>query len=58
MTIRDSQEKPAQVFLPKSYIAIMMDDDIEKINTNPVSLYLFFRGVCEATKTNLLAMEM
>jgi len=32
LIIRDSQEDPAQIFLPRRYGAVIADDDIEKIN--------------------------
>ena len=35
-----------------------MDDDIEEIDTNAVSLYLIYRGVCEATNAYLIAIDM
>jgi len=36
----------------------MTEDDIEKINTYAASMYLDFRGVCAATISYQLAMEM
>jgi hypothetical protein len=36
-------EDTDQFFLPKSFSAVMTED-IEKINTNAVSLYLAFTG--------------
>jgi hypothetical protein len=50
LNIRDSLEDPAHVFLPKSFRDVVTDDDIEKINTNAVSLNLMFRGVCSTNK--------
>jgi len=58
LTNRDSLEDPAQVFLPKRYRDVVTDDDIEKINTNAVSLNVVYRVVCSTTKTYLLAKEM
>ena len=40
LTIRDSRDPPAEVFLPKRYSDVVTDDDIEKITTNAVSLNL------------------
>jgi len=57
LTIRDSQEDPAQIFLPKRCSAVMTDYDIERINKNAVSLHLLCRGVCAATKAYQLAIE-
>ena len=38
LTIRDSMEAPAQVFLPRRYIDVVTDTDIEQINSNAVFL--------------------
>ena len=54
LTIRDFLEDPPHVFLPKSYRDVVTDDDIEKINTNAVSLNL----VCSTTKAYLLAIQI
>ena len=56
LTMRDSLEDPAQVFLPKRYSDFVSDDDIETLNTNGVSLNLVYRGVCAATNAYLLAI--
>jgi len=57
LTIRDSQSDTVQVFLPKRYSAVFSDDDMDKINTNAVSLNLVYRGICAASKSYLLAIE-
>jgi len=58
LTIRDSLEDPAQVFQPKRYSDVVTDDDIDKINTNAVSLNLFYRGACATAKANLLVIDV
>ena len=58
LTIWDSLEEPDQVFLPQEYSDVETDDDIEKINTNAVSLYVVYRGVCATNISYLLALEM
>jgi len=57
MTIRDSQEDPAQTFLQKRYSDIMSDDDIQKLHKIAVFLYLPYRGVCVTSKSYFLAIE-
>jgi len=56
LTIIDSQEDPAQIFLPRRCSAVMADGDIENINTNSVSLSLVYRGVCAAMEAYQLAI--
>ena len=47
LTIRDSLEDPAQVFLPKRYSDVVTDDDIETINTNAVTESRLQRCLCK-----------
>jgi hypothetical protein len=58
LTIRDSLDDLARVFLLKRYIDVVIDDDIVQINTNVVSLNLVYRGVYTTTKAYLLAMQV
>jgi len=58
LTIRDSVEAPAQVFLPRRYSDVVTDTDIEQINSNAVFLHLVYRGVCSTTKAYLLAIDV
>jgi formylmethanofuran dehydrogenase subunit D len=46
LTIRDSMEAPAQVFMPRRYSDVVTDDNIEPINSNAVFLHFVYRGVC------------
>jgi hypothetical protein len=58
LTMRDSVEAPAQVFLPRIYSDFVTDDDIEQINSNAVFLHLVYRRICSTTKAYLLALEV
>jgi len=40
LTIRDSESTTVQICLPKRYSAVVVEDDIEKINNKLVSLIL------------------
>ena len=46
-----------QVFLPQRYSDVMMDADLESINSKAVALNLVYRGVCESSKSYILAIE-
>jgi len=46
-----------QVFLPQRNSDVMMDADLESINSMSVALNLVYRGVCESSKAYLLAIE-
>jgi hypothetical protein len=45
LTIQDSMQASAQVFLPRRYSDVVTDTDIEQINSNTVFLHLVYRGV-------------
>ena len=57
LTIRISETRIVQVFLPKHYSEIMSDTDINDINSKAVSLHLVYKGICESTKAYFLANE-
>jgi len=46
-----------QVFLPQRYSDVIMDTNLESINSKAVALSLVYRGVCELSKAYLLAIE-
>ena len=46
-----------QVFLPQRYSDVMMDADLQSINSKAVALNLVYRGVCESSKAYLLSIE-
>jgi len=57
LSIRDSEAKVVQIFLPKRFCAVISNEDMEKINSKAVSLNLVYRGICETSKSYLLAIE-
>ena len=44
LSIRDSEAKIVQIFLPKRYGDIVSDDDMDRIYSKSVSLILFLRA--------------
>ena len=57
LSIRESEESIVQLFLPKRYCAVISDDDMEKINTKAVSLYLVYKCLCGTSKSYFLGIE-
>ena len=57
LTLRVSETGIVQVFLPKRYSDVMSDEDMDSINSKAVSLHLVYKGVCEISKSYLLAIE-
>jgi hypothetical protein len=57
LTITDSESDAVQMLLPKRDSAVILDGDIDKINTSTVSLNLVYRGICATSKAYLLAIE-
>jgi len=57
LSIRESEARIVQLFLPKRYCVVISDDDIDKINTKAVSLNLICKGLCETCKPYLLRIE-
>jgi len=56
LSTRDSEASIIQIFLPKRYCAEISDDDMDKINSKAVSLNLVYKGICETSKSYLLAL--
>ena len=56
LSIRDSNEN-VQIFLPKRYSDIVSDNDMEKINSKAVYLNLVYKGICDTSKSYLLAID-
>jgi len=52
LSIRESEARIVQLFLPKIYCAVM-----DKINTKAVSPYLVYKVLCETSKSYLLGIE-
>ena len=57
LTLRGYFAGIVQVFLPQRYIDVMMDAELDSINTKAVALNLVYRGVCESSIAYLLAIE-
>jgi len=57
LSIRESEARIVQIFLPKRYCAVISDDDMDKINTTTVSLNLVYKGLCVTSKSYLLGIE-
>jgi len=57
LTVRVSESCVVQIFLQKRYSAVISDDDVDKISNSAVSLNLVYKGMCETSKSYLLAIE-
>jgi len=57
LSIRDTDELLVQIFLPKRYASVVSDEDIAKINSRSIYLHLVYKGMCEKTKSYLLAID-
>jgi len=57
LTLRIAETNIVKVFLPKRYSDMVSDSDIDAINSKAVSLHLANKGVCESSKTYILAIE-
>jgi len=56
-TLRISDTDVVQVFLPQRYSDVVTDTDIQTINSEVIDLSLVYKGVCESSRTYLLAVE-
>ena len=54
--IQDSTFNLIKVFIPQRYVETFYDSDLDAINTKTVSLHLVYKGKCDKTKTNILAI--
>ena len=57
LSIRDTDEQLIQIFLPKRYASVVSDDDISKINSRTKYINLVYKGMCEKTRSCLLAID-
>jgi len=57
LSTRDSDENIIHLFLAKRYIDVVPEDDMDKINSKAVSLNLVYKGICDTSKSYLLAIE-
>jgi len=57
LSLRDANEKIIQVYVPKRYADVMLDEDIENINSQSIYINLVYKGINEFTKAYLLAID-
>ena len=57
LRVKDLTPALMKVFLPKRYAAVITDVDITSINDDQIHWNLVYRGLCEKTKTYVLAIE-
>ena len=57
LTLRSSDTNVVKVFLPPRCSDVVTDADMQSINSGAVDLNLVYKGVCNSTKTYLLAFE-
>ena len=57
LSIRDTDEQLVQIFLPRRYASVVSDEDMAKINSRSIYLNLVYEGMCEKTKSYLLAID-
>ena len=57
LSVKDLTLALMKVFLPKRYAAVITDEDISSINDDQIHCNLIYRGLCEKTKTYVLAIE-
>jgi len=57
LSLRDSDEKLVQIFLPKRYANVVSDEDMGKINSRSVYLNLVHKSICQLTRSYLLAID-
>ena len=57
LTLQDPDEGVVQVFLPQRHSDVITDTDLTTINTKTVALSLVYKGLCDSSKSYLLAIE-
>jgi len=57
LSIRDIDVQLLQIFPPKRYASVVSDEDIAKIISRSIYLNLVYKGMCEKTKSYLLAID-
>jgi len=57
LTLQVPHEGVVQLFLPQRYSDIITDSDLASINSKAVTLSLVYKGVCDSSKSYLLAIE-
>jgi len=57
LSIQDTAEHIVQIFLLRRYASVVSDEDMDKINSRSIYLNLVYKGMCERTKSYLLAID-
>ena len=57
LSIRESEARLLQLFLPKRHCAMISDGDMDKINNKAVSINFVCTGLCETSKSYLLGIK-
>jgi len=57
LTLQGPDVSVVQVFLPQRYSDVITDTDLTAINSKTVALSLVYKGVCDSSKSDLLAIE-
>ena len=57
LTLQGPDESVVQVFLLQRYSDVMTDTDLTAINSKTIALSLVYKGVCDSSKSYLLAIE-
>jgi len=57
LTLQSPDDSVVQVFLPQRYSDVITDTDLTSINPKAVVLSLVYKGVCDSSKSYLLAIE-
>ena len=57
LCLKLADDKTAWVFIPKRYICVFNDTEIENINQGHTTVCLEYKGVCSKTKAFLLELH-
>ena len=57
LTLQGPDDSVVQVFLPQRYSDVITDTDMTTINSKAIALNLMYKGVCDSSKSYLLATE-
>ena len=55
--IRDTDEQLVQIILPKRYASVVSDEVISNINSRSIYLNFVYKGMCEKSRSYLLAID-
>jgi hypothetical protein len=57
LCIKDRPYNTIQVFIPKRYNTVFIEEDINSINEQNVLLHLVYKGMCDKSKSYILGIE-